>query len=66
MKVYVISVYNLVSRKRRISQEGYKTLDEAVAFITSRSDYNGDNCVRQYRRLLTERNLYEIHEIDIV
>lgn len=66
MKAYVIRVYNLKSRKAKISQEGYKTLDAAVAFIKSRSDYNGDCCVKNYRKLLTQENLYEIFEVDIV
>ena len=38
MRVYVISVINRETQKRDLSQEAYKTLEDAIRFITTRTE----------------------------
>ena len=61
--IYIVIVHNIKKPVTAVSQIGYKTLEEAMNFIKSRSDYKGQPftnwCVE------TEAHIYEIKDIQI-
>ena len=61
--IFIIFVHYINTGAKAVSQEGYKTLEGAVNFIKSRSDYNGQPltnwCVE------TDEHIYEIKAIQI-
>lgn len=61
--IFIVFVHYLETGAKAVSQEGYKTLEGAMNFIKSRSDYAGQPftnwCVE------TEKHIYEIKDIQI-
>jgi hypothetical protein len=60
---FIVVVEDLVEHRYKVSQEGYKTLREAQAFIRSRSGLvqRLDN----YIYLENYKTMYTIHEVTI-
>lgn len=61
--VYIILVHHRWAPKTNVSQEGYKTLEAAMDFIRSRSDYKGQEFTDWL--VVTEEHIYEIKDIQI-
>lgn len=61
--VYVVKVYFKKGGTMSVSQIGYRTLEGAMRFVMSRSDYSGqpfDNW-----RVETPAHIYEITDVQI-
>lgn len=63
MTVYIVEVTNKKYAWKGISQVGYKTLEGALQFIRSRSDYAGQSVTNW--RVETEDHIYTIKDIKI-
>lgn len=61
--IFVIEVRNKKHGWKGISQVGYKTLEGAMRFIRSRSDYAGQTV--ENWRVETEDHIYTIKDIQI-
>ena len=61
--VYVIEVTNKKHAWKGVSQVGYKTLEGALRFIRSRSDYAGQSV--ENWRVETDDHIYTIKDIHI-
>ena len=65
MKIYVVTVQDIDSGKKRVSSEGYTKREDAVKFIEGRSDYRAEGFKFNEFRYITGHNIYEICDINI-
>lgn len=61
--IFIVIVHNIKKPITAVSQIGYKTLEGAMNFIKSRSDYKGQPFTGW--NVVTEEHIYEIKDIQI-
>ena len=61
--IFAVVVHNIKDGATAVSQIGYKTLEGAMNFIKSRSDYKGQPFTNWC--VVTEAHIYEIKDIQI-
>lgn len=61
--IYIVIVHSIKNNATAVSQIGYKTLEGAMRFIHSRSDYKGQPFTDW--SVTTEEHIYEIKDIQI-
>lgn len=65
MKIYVVTVQNFDSGKKKVSSEGYTNREDAVRFIKGRTDYKEKGFQFNEFRFITNTHIYEICDINI-